>query len=392
MNLSLKYRPKNLNDIIAQERLLGENGILKRLIEMQKLSHTFLWGKSGCGKTSLARVIASTLRMDFYEFNATSLKIEEIRKVIHDYTNRLTKPLIFIDEFHRLSKNQQEVLLPFMESHLALIIGATTKNPYQSLLPSIRSRSHCFELNPIDELSMRNYIDNILIKENIKADEECRDYLIHSSGGDVRGVLNLLQTALDLNNPLQIEELKTIRPTPLIQGVANNAEHHELISAMIKSIRGSDVDASLYYLARLIEGGEDALYIARRLSILASEDIGNANPNALNLSSSALNITKEIGFPEAKIVLSQLVIYLSCSPKSNSAYEAINKATDEIQKGAIFEIPTHLKHHSPKYLYPHDNGGWVEQAYLSENLKFYHPKLIGFEKTLDEWLGKIKKS
>jgi putative ATPase len=239
---------------------------------------------------------------------------------------------------------------------------------------------------------MRNYIDNILIKENIKADEECRDYLIHSSGGDVRGVLNLLQTALDLNNPLKIEDLKAIRPTPLAQGVANSAEHHELISAMIKSIRGSDVDASIYYLARLIEGGEDALYIARRLSILASEDIGNANPNALNLSSSALNITKEIGFPEAKIVLSQLVIYLSCSPKSNSAYEAINKATDEIQKGAIFEVPTHLKHHSPKYQYPHDNGGWVEQKYLTQNLKLYHPKLIGFEKTLDEWLGKIKNS
>jgi len=339
LNFALKLRPKNLNDIIGQSRLIGEDGILRQLIERKKLIHSFFWGASGCGKTTLSRVIATRLNMDFYEFNATTLKIEEVRKVIHDYTNRLTKPLIFIDEFHRLNKTQQEVLLPFMESNLALIIGATTQNPFHSLLPSIRSRSHTFELSPIDDESMHEYLQKVLLQEKIVADEACKNYLISSSGGDVRGLLNLLETAQALHNPLLLEDLKSIRSTPLQQGCASSGEHYELTSALIKSIRGSDVDASIYYLTRLIEAGEQGAFIARRLAILASEDIGNANPNALNLASSALSITKEIGFPEARIVLSQLVIFLASCPKSNSAYMAINKAIEQIQQGAIFNLP-----------------------------------------------------
>ena len=388
-SLALKYRPATLSEIIGQKHLLGEGAVLQKLIESNTLPHTFLYGPPGCGKTTLARIIANDLGRPFYEMNATSLKIEELRKIFKEYQNALQKPLIFIDEVHRLSKNQQEVLLPFMENHAALIIGASTENPYYSLTAAMRSRSHLFELEAISSEEMSLFLDKIAKLEKIEMEEDAREYLIFSSGGDVRAMLNLLESAVAVATPVTLPTLKQIRPQAMQAGSSESESHYELTSAMIKSIRGSDIDAAIYYLARLIEGGEPAEFIARRLAILASEDIGNANPPALNLASSTLNIVKHIGYPEARISLSQLVIYLASSPKSNTAYTAINNALKAIQGGEIHPIPDHIKTHAKTYRYPHDFGGWVAQSYLSKPLHFYTSDQIGFEKTLFSWHEKI---
>ncbi|MCB4752706.1 MAG: replication-associated recombination protein A [Sulfurovum sp.] len=388
-NLALIYRPKTLDEMIGQHHLLKEGVSLRRMIEENTLLHTFLYGPPGCGKTTLARIIATTLGYPFYELNATTFKTEEIQKIFKTYTNALQKPLIFIDEVHRLNKNQQEVLLPFMERYDALIVGASTENPYYSMTAAIRSRSHLFKLEAVSKEEMRTYLETILKRENIESDEEANAYLVFSSGGDIRAMLNLLESAATVQTPITLEILKQIRPHAIQMGSSESESHYELTSAMIKSIRGSDIDAALYYLAQLIEGGEPAEFIARRLAILASEDVGNANPHALNLASSTLNIVKHIGYPEARISLSQLVIYLASSPKSNSAYMAINKAQKAIQEGLVCPIPDHIKTHAKNYYYPHDFGGWVAQEYLKTPLRFYKTQKIGFEKTLWEWHKQI---
>jgi len=389
VNFALKYRPKKLEEIVGQTHLVGEDAVLQKLIETENLSHTFFYGPPGCGKTTLARIIASELQRPFYEMNATSLKIEDLRKIFKEYHNALQKPLIFIDEVHRLSKNQQEVLLPFMETNAALIIGASTENPYYSLTAAMRSRSHLFELHSVNEKEMSKYLEKIILLEVLKVEEDAKEYLVFSSGGDVRAMLNLLESAKAIAESISLHTLKQIRHHAMQAGSSESESHYELTSAMIKSIRGSDIDAAVYYLARLVDGGEPAEFIARRLTILASEDIGNANPPALNLASSTLNIVKHIGYPEARISLSQLVIYLASSPKSNSAYMAINNALNAIKAGEIHPIPDHIKTHAKEYCYPHDHGGWVKQSYLSKPLHFYDTKQIGFEKTLFEWHEKI---
>ncbi len=390
MSLALKYRPSSLDEMVGQEHLLAKGAVLRTLIEKRQLLHSFFYGPPGCGKTTLARIIAKILKAPFFELNATTLKVEDLRKIFKTYANALEKPLIFIDEVHRLSKNQQEVLLPFMENHAALIIGASTENPYYSLTSAMRSRSHLFELKHVNNSALSEQLNKIIEKEVIHIDDDAKAFLVSSSSGDVRAMLNLLDSAIALGSEITLEKLKSIRPYALQAGSSETDAHYDLASAMIKSIRGSDVDASIYYLARLVNGGEPAEFIARRLCILASEDIGNANPHALNLASSTLNIVKMIGYPEARISLSQLVIYLASSPKSNSAYLAINKALKAVQDGEIYPIPANIKHDKVNYLYPHDYNGWVEQNYMSKNMKFYESSKMGFEKTLDEWIEKIK--
>ena len=390
MNLAIKYRPKKLDDIVGQQHLVSTDAPLRKLIESCTLGHTFFHGPAGCGKTTLSRIIASTMQRPFYEMNATTLKVEELRKIFKEYTNALQKPIIFIDEIHRLSKNQQEVLLPFMEKNSALIIGASTQNPYYSMTSAMRSRSHIFELHHIEDEEMKRYLDMVVVSESLDIEESAMEFLVSSSVGDARAMLNLLESGASIESPLGVETLMQIRPYAMQAGSSEDDSHYELTSAMIKSIRGSDIDAALYYLARLIEGGEPAEFLARRLAILASEDIGNANPNALNLASSTLNIVKHIGYPEARISLSQLLIYLASSPKSNSSYMAINKAQESIKDGTVYPIPDHIKTHSKEYLYPHDYGGWVEQSYSPREFHFYESRGVGFEKTLDEWIAKIK--
>jgi len=387
----MKYRPSALDEMVGQKKLLGSDAPLRRLIESDSAGHLFLYGPPGSGKTTLARIVAKMLERPYFEMNATTLKIEDVRKIFKDYANALQKPLLFIDEIHRLSKNQQEVLLPFMENNSALIMGASTQNPYYSLTAAMRSRAHTFEFEPIDEAAMEEYLDRVVRTEGFDIEPPAKAFLLSSSSGDARAMLGLLESAAAIENPILLKTLTGIRPHALQAGSAQSDSHYELTSAMIKSVRGSDADAGLYYLARLIEGGEPAEFIARRLAILASEDIGNANPNALNLASATLNIVKYIGYPEARITLSQLLIYLASSPKSNSAYLAINKAQEAVRGGKIYPVPPHIKTHAKEYLYPHDFGGWVEQVYLERPLVFYESKGAGFEKNLDMWREKITK-
>ncbi len=390
-NLALYFRPKNIKDMCGQKHLCGKDASFRKLLEKQSISHSIFFGPAGVGKTTLAKIISTQMELPFYEMDATNLKVEEIRKILKNHQNSLLKPLIFIDEVHRLSKTQQEVLLVPMEKREAIIIGASTENPYFTLTNGIRSRSMLFEFFPLIDSDLEEVLIKVKNELDFSFQEDAKEYLISSSSGDVRSMLNLLEFALKVSSQIDLKILKSLRPNALKDGVSSNDTHYNLISAMIKSVRGSDADAGLYYLARLIDGGESADFIARRLIVLASEDIGNANPNALSLANSCLQAVSKIGFPEARIILSQVLIYLSNCPKSNSAYEAINKAQSYVKTNKMLNIPKQLtKLGAKKYKYPHSFGGWVEQKYLETDLKFYESSHVGFEKTLDEWLNKIK--
>ncbi|MDD5717756.1 MAG: replication-associated recombination protein A [Sulfuricurvum sp.] len=378
-------RPKTFDDVVGQPHVCSSDAPLRALCENGNLTHSFFYGPPGCGKTTLARIIAEVMGLPFYEFNATSLKIEQLRKIFDQYENSLTKPLIFIDEVHRLAKNQQEVLLPVMEKNSVLVIGASTENPYFSLTAAMRSRSLLFELHSITYSAL----EDLLVRTAVEMDNEAREYLIASSGGDARAMLKLLEVAVALEKPITLGLLKSLRPAAQSLGSSEAGVHYDLASALIKSIRGSDPDAAIYYLARLIEGGEPPEFIARRLVILSSEDVGNANPQALTLTTSAMMSVKQIGYPEARIILAQAVIYLCASPKSNTAYNAINAAQQAVKNGVILDIPVHLRQQHKGYLYPHDFGGWVDQKYLSKPLKFVEFKNSGYEGKMGEWIHKV---
>ncbi len=383
-------RPGDFDAVLGQEELCKKGAPLRRLCEEGKLGHSFFYGPPGSGKTTIARIIAKMMDLPFYEFNATSLKIEQLRKVFDQYANALQKPLIFIDEVHRLAKNQQEVLLPVMENNSVLVIGASTENPFFSLTAAMRSRSLLFELKSISIDALNTLLDKALSSEKLTIDADAREYLLRSCGGDARGLLKLLEFASVLDTNITLQMLQALRPNAQSGGSSEAGVHYDLASALIKSIRGSDPDAAIYYLVRLIEGGEPPEFIARRLVILASEDVGNANPQALTLCTSAMTSVKMIGYPESRIILAQAVIYLCASPKSNSAYMAINAAQQAVRSGELQAIPKHLQQQHIGYLYPHDFGGWVQQEYLSKPLRFVELKAIGYEKKMKEWLEAIK--
>lgn len=390
-NLALKLRPNTLEELAGQKHICSENSPFFKLLKSGTIPHCIFFGPAGVGKTTLARIASKQLELPFYELDATSVKVDAFRKIFIDHRHSLAKPLIFIDEVHRLSKTQQEVLLLPMENKEAVIIGASTENPYFTLSSGIRSRSMLFEFFSLSIEDLEEVLERAKKVVEFTIDDDAKEYLISSSSGDSRSLLNLLEFAIKVSLHVSIDILKSLRPNALKDGVSSSDTHYNLISAMIKSVRGSDVDAAMYYLARLIDGGESADFIARRLVILASEDIGNANPNALNLANSCLQSVSKIGFPESKIILAQTLVYLACSPKSNSSYKAINEALAYVKNEKDLKIPPHLKSPSPKnYKYPHDFGGWVKQEYLEKDLHFYENSTMGFEKTLEEWLHKIK--
>ncbi|MCT7488067.1 replication-associated recombination protein A [Aliarcobacter cryaerophilus] len=390
IDLANKYRPTSLDSFVGQSHIISKDKALYKLIKQKDIPHLFFYGKSGTGKTTLAKIIAREISSDYHYFNATTFKIEDLRKVFDRYKNSFIKPLIFIDEVHRLSKNQQEVLLPIMENYDATIIGASTENPFFTLTNAIRSRSFLYEFLPFSYDEMEKILNIVLKDIDITLSNEVKDYLIYSSSGDARAMLTLLNFSYKVDQEISLNSLKELRANVIGDGVSSSSSHYDLASAMIKSLRGSNVDAALYYMARLIDGGESVDFITRRFVIFASEDIGNANPNALNLASSTMQACNKIGYPESRIILAQCAIYLASSPKSNSAYKAINKALEEIKNGKILDIPKHLDSQHIGYLYPHDFGGYVEQEYLKEDLKLYNSLDIGFEKTLSEWIRKIK--
>lgn len=358
-----------------------------KLLEKEELPHCIFFGPAGCGKTTLAHIIAKKLALPFYALDATSLKVDELRKIIANHKNALAKPLVFIDEIHRLSRNQEEILLLPLEKNELHLLGASTENPYFSLSSGIRSRCMLFEFFPLSDEDL-----SILCDANVDSiDSDAKEFALRISGGDARTLLNLLRYASKIEKHITLMTLQSLKNIPSKEGVSSKDVHYDIISAMIKSIRGSDIDASLYYLARAIEAQESADFIARRLVILASEDIGNANPNALLLANATLQSVKLIGFPESRIILSQCVIYLASSPKSNSAYRAINDALSFVQKEKNPSIPKHLtKLGSKEYLYPHDFGGFVKQKYREKEVQLYTSTQIGFEKTLHQWHQKIQ--
>ena len=390
IDLANKYRPTSLDSFVGQSHIISKDKALYKLIKQKDIPHLFFYGKPGTGKTTLAKIIAREISSDYHYFNATTFKIEDLRKVFDRYKNSFIKPLIFIDEVHRLSKNQQEVLLPIMENYDATIIGASTENPFFTLTNAIRSRSFLYEFLPFSYDEMEKILNIVLKDIDITLSNEVKDYLIYSSSGDARAMLTLLNFSYKVDQEISLNSLKELRANVIGDGVSSSSSHYDLASAMIKSLRGSNIDAALYYLARLIDGGESVDFITRRFVIFASEDIGNANPNALNLASSTMQACNKIGYPESRIILAQCAIYLASSPKSNSAYKAINKALEQIQNGKILDIPKHLDSQHIGYLYPHDFGGYVEQEYLKEDLKLYSSLDIGFEKTLNEWVKKIR--
>ena len=390
IDLANKYRPTSLDSFVGQSHIISKDKALYKLIKQKDIPHLFFYGKPGTGKTTLAKIIAREISSDYHYFNATTFKIEDLRKVFDRYKNSFIKPLIFIDEVHRLSKNQQEVLLPIMENYDATIIGASTENPFFTLTNAIRSRSFLYEFLPFSYDEMEKILNLVLKDIDITLSNEVKDYLIYSSSGDARAMLTLLNFSYKADQEISLNSLKELRANVIGDGVSSSSSHYDLASAMIKSLRGSNVDAALYYMARLIDGGESVDFITRRFVIFASEDIGNANPNALNLASSTMQACNKIGYPESRIILAQCAIYLASSPKSNSSYKAINKALEEIKNGKILDIPKHLDSQHIGYLYPHDFGGYVEQEYLKEDLKLYNSLDIGFEKTLSEWIRKIK--
>ena len=385
-DLSTILRPKKLEDFVGQKHLLDKNASLFLSIQNKKIPHSFFFGPPGSGKTTLANLIANELDQPFIPLNGVDFKLENLRTELKTYS--LAQPIIFIDEVHRLTRNQQEFLLPIMETNQAIIIGASTENPFYTLTQAIRSRSMLFELFPLSNKNLEEILQKALQKIVIDIDEDAKTYLIQSSNGDARAMLYLLYIASN-HHKITLKILKNLRPVTLAQSSSEDNTHYNLISALIKSIRGSDIDAGIYYLARLIHAGENPEFIARRLVILASEDIGNANPHALTLATSTLTTVSKIGYPEARIPLAQCVIYLASCPKSNTAYQAINLALDYVQNYPDLTIPPQILPQNPHYLYPHDFGGFIKQKYLQKPLQFVERTHKGFEKTLNEWLDKI---
>ncbi|AFH48446.1 Putative ATPase protein [Ignavibacterium album JCM 16511] len=415
--LAERIRPKTMSDFVGQSHLLGEGKPIRLMIENDTLSSFILWGPPGSGKTTIARIIANQTQSEFFSLNAVSSGVKDVRHVIElaEQNKKIGKrTILFIDEIHRFNKAQQDALLHSIESGLLILIGATTENPSFEVIPALRSRARVFVLNELSKDDLLKIIDYALEKDellsslNIKSID--REFLIYLSGGDARILLNILEASsiqeMNKGEIILTKEIfeNVVQRKNIIYDKAGE-EHYNVISAFIKSIRGSDPDAALYWLARMIEGGEDPLFIARRLVILASEDIGNASPNALVLAEAAFSAVDKIGMPEARIILAQCVTYLASAPKSNASYLGIEKALEEVRKNPVAQVPLHLRNaptklmkefgYGSEYKYAHDyQDHFVEENYLPDELvgkQFYLPTEQGQEKKIKEWLKSLWK-
>mgnify|MGYP001096804985 CR=1 FL=1 len=421
--LATRLRPRNIEEFYGQDHIIGPNKLLYRAIKADQISSVIFYGPPGTGKTTLAMIIANSTMSHFEQINAVTSGVADIRKVIKEAEDRLgmynKKTILFIDEIHRFNKNQQDALLPSVENGIIILIGATTENPYFEVNPPLVSRSRIFSLKPLEHKDIINIL-NFAIKDkerglgnyNIQISDSALDHLANMANGDARTALNALELAVLTTPPSKGDNMITINleiAQECIQRRAivyekNGDNHFDTISAFIKSIRGSDVDAALYWLARMINAGEDPKFIARRIIISASEDIGNADPNALNIAVSAAKAVEFIGFPEARIILAQATIYLATAPKSNASYIAISNALNDVENKSISGIPNHLKDahykgakelgHGKHYKYPHDfKDGYVEQQYLPDKLMgtiYYNPKDIGYEKIIKDRINKLR--
>lgn len=395
--LAYRMRPNTLEEYVGQEHLLGKNKILYRTIKADRLSSIILFGPPGCGKTSLARVISRTTNYKFYQINATTAGVSDIKRVVEETQNFMMNPkgksILFIDEIHRFNKLQQDALLPYVENGTIILIGATTENPYFEVNKALISRSMVFKLEPLNEKDILKVLKLSLEKEeglknyNIKIEEETLEKIAIASNGDVRTALNGLEIAV-LTTELSSDGFIHITDEVVAQSMQNRKaifdkngdSHYDNISAFIKSLRGSDADAAVFYLARALNAGEDPMFLARRIVISSSEDVGMANPNALVIANSAMHAVNMVGMPEARIILAEAAVYVANSPKSNASYLAINKALEDVKTKNTGEVPMHIRNapiegmrnlgYNEGYLYPHDfPGHYVEQQYLPDEMK-----------------------
>ena len=394
--LAYRMRPKTLEEYVGQEHILGKDKILYRTIKADRLSSIILWGPPGCGKTSLARVISETTKYKFKRINAVTAGVGDIKDAVAEASNLMLNPsgkcILFIDEIHRFNKLQQDALLPYVENGTIILIGATTENPYFEVNKALISRSMVVKLEPLTVDNIYEVLKRALVEEEglgsykIKIEDETLRKIAEVSNGDVRTALNGLEVAV-LTTKMNEEGVIEITPQIAADSVQNRKaifdkngdSHYDNISAFIKSMRGTDPDAAVFYLARALNGGEDPMFLARRIVICASEDVGMANPNALVVANAAMQAVHMVGMPEARIILSEAAIYVATSPKSNAAYVAINNALEDVKTKDTGEIPMHIRNapaegmeqfgYHDGYKYPHDYPGhYIEQQYLPDKM------------------------
>lgn len=415
--LAERMRPKSLSDYEGQEHLVGKNGALFQSIQSGFIPSMILWGPPGTGKTTLAKLLAGEKKRPFYELSAINAGVKEVRDIIQKAQNQGglftdKNPLLFIDEIHRFSKSQQDALLGAVEKGIITLIGATTENPSFEVINALLSRCQVFRLKPLTLDNLKSLLDQALKKDSFLQSQkivlEDPEALIHFSSGDARKLLTLLELVIFSFEPeekiiITNEKIKNTLQTNAVQFDKDGDFHYDVISAFIKSIRGSDPNAAVYWLARMLQAGEDVKFIARRMLIAASEDIGNANPNALVLAQTTFSSVQIIGLPEAQILLSQCAVYLATSAKSNASYLAINKAQEQVENNPSIGVPLHLRNaptalskemgHGLKYQYPHDHPNhFVEESYLPKELegtRFYEPGDNPKENTIRQWLKKL---
>jgi len=417
--LAVRMRPRSLKEFVGQGHILAEGKLLKRAIDSDRITSLVLYGPPGTGKTTLAHVIANVTKAYFHEINAVISNVQELKDAIKQAKEREKssgrKTILFIDEIHRFNKAQQDVLMPDVETGNPVLIGATTHNPFFSLVSPLISRSIVFELKKLSREDVTQILkaglkdkERGLGNVNIKIDEKALNFLAEACDGDARIGLNALEVGALTTKPgkdgvvnfdLKAAE-ESIQKKAVVYDKDEDA-HYDTISAFIKSMRGSDPDAALYWLAKMLYAGEDPRFIARRIVICAAEDVGNADPQALVVANAAFQIAEFIGMPEARIPLAQAVCYIACAPKSNAAYLGIDKAMKDVEEGRVMEVPKHLKDasyrgakkldHGAGYKYAHDyKGHYVDQEYIPEKKIYYNPTDIGFEKKIKEYLGKIR--
>lgn len=420
--LASRLRPKTLDEVVGQEHIIAKDKLLYRAIKADKISSVIFYGPPGTGKTTLAKVIANTTSSKFTQLNATVSGKKDMQDVVAKAKDELAmtgkKTILFIDEIHRFNKSQQDYLLPFVEDGTVILIGATTENPYFEVNRALISRSIVFELYPLSEENIKTLIRRAVEDEecgmgsyNVTIDDESVDFLANIANGDARTALNAIELGVLTTDPSEDGKIRITMEVAeeCIQKRAlkydkDGDNHYDTISAFIKSMRGSDPDAVVYYLAKMLAAGESIDFIARRIMICASEDVGMANPNALVVATSAAEAVRQIGMPEARIILAEAAVYVAMSPKSNASYMAIERAIAEVENNVQARVPAHLQDahysghddlgHGVGYKYAHDfPNHWVDQQYLPDEIKdkkFYEPSDLGVEKELKDRLEKIK--